>query len=188
MPLGVLEPVDVVDGVVEVDVDVVRAEAPQALLEGAHHGVPVVARARVGLRREVDAVALAAQGLPHGRLRVAAPIAVGDVEVVDAAIEGMPDEVALAGAEPASPEGDVGDLHARAPERHVALHLGPGPRRRLSGCAQRRQAHAEPRQRPSLQELATAESIILVRGGHGTTLRWCSRGRRWAKSYGPDRR
>ena len=185
-PLGVLQPLDVVDRVVEVDVDVVGAEAPQALLERAHHRVATVGRARVGLRRDVDAVALAAQRPADRRLRLPAPVAVRGVEVVDAAVEGVADGVLFLRAEPASPERDVGHPQAGAAERRVAAHpdlaarLGPGP--------QRQRAQPEAGQRAPLQPLAPADPVVVSPVSSSSPLPAAARFRQAAAAPGPRSR
>src|SRR5437016_9670498 len=149
-----LQPLHVVDGVVEIDVHVVGAEPSEAPLQRAHHRVPAVARARVGLRREVDPVARAAQDVPDERLRVAAAVAVCRVEVVDALIERVPDGISLTGAQAATPERDVGYPHAGAAERRVALHPRLGASRRLGRRPEWTNAQSEGGERAPLQELA----------------------------------
>ena len=58
----------------------------------------------------------------HG-LGCAAAVTVGGVEIVDAAIEGVMDQVLLAGPEPTRAKGYVGDLETRPPELAIGLLL-----------------------------------------------------------------
>ena len=135
-PLGVLEAPHVVHRVVEVDVDVVGAKAPQRPLQGGGHRRAGLAAPGLVLRRDDEAAAPAPEGLADRFLRVAAPIALGGVEEGHAALRRVADEAGVGGA--ARAEGDVGDLEAGAPERHVAPDAG-----RLGAAARRR---TEPRE------------------------------------------
>src|SRR5216683_2662049 len=78
VPLGILEPSEIVDGVVEVYVDVVGLEATKAALECLHNRVPA------GVGRS--------QGL-----RLTVPIGFSCVEIIDAEIDGVSDQVLIAG-------------------------------------------------------------------------------------------
>ncbi len=69
-------------------------------------------------------------------------------------IERVSDEVALAGAELAAAEGDVGDLETGAAQRRVALHARPRSSCRLRGRAPGQDARADGTERAQLQELA----------------------------------
>src|SRR4029077_1540264 len=169
VPLGILQPRHVVDRVVEIDVNVVGAEPPETAFERAHHRVAAVTRAGVGLVREVDAVALAVYRLPDSRLRVPAVVAVGGVEVVDPAIERVPDGVARAGPQLASAEGDGGYPHAGAAERRIALHRRRAPARRLGRGPERKGAQAEAGEHPLLQQPAAPEVRAIIRHLHGSS-------------------
>src|SRR5207245_2381807 len=121
-----------------------------------------------GLRRDVDPVALAAQDGPDGRLRVPTAVAVRSVEVVDASIERVPDEVSLTGPQPARAEGDVGHPHAGAAERRVAPYPRPGSSPRLGRRPERKHAHSDAGEHPALQELTAAEPVVVILFLHGS--------------------
>jgi hypothetical protein len=109
LPLGVLQPLDVVDGVVQVDVDPVGAEAPEAFLEAVHELGALAVGGGDRLARDRAAVALPRERAAERLLRHAAAVALGRVEVGDAGVECVADEVLVAFLQPEAAEPDVGD-------------------------------------------------------------------------------
>src|ERR1700694_1201800 len=91
VPLGILEPSEIVDGVIEVYVDVVGLEATQAALECLHNRVPAGVGRSQGLRHQEYILAVATQCVSKRGLRLTAPIGFGSVEIIDAAIDGVAD-------------------------------------------------------------------------------------------------
>ena len=142
-PLRILQPAHVVDGVIEVDVDVVRAQPSQRPFQGRHHLPAPLAAPRLVLRGDDVAVALALERLADGLLRPAATVALGGVEVRDPTGRGVANEARVRGT--AGAERDVRDLEAGVPEGNVALDARRrGPARRRPESRQRRR-HAGPR-------------------------------------------
>src|SRR6516164_708806 len=93
IPLGILEPSRIIDRVIEIYVDVIRLEATQAALECVHDRVPVGVRPSQSLRGEEYILAVAAQCLAEDGFRLATPIALRRIEIVDPEIDGVPDEI-----------------------------------------------------------------------------------------------
>ena len=130
-PLRVLKPPQVVDRMVVVDVDPVGAKPPKGPFESGHHRPAGLATPCLVLGRDDEAVPPPRERLADRLLRAAAPIALGGVEVRDAAVRRVADEIRVGRA--AGAEGDVGDVEAGGPELHVAPDarwLGGGPARR----------------------------------------------------------
>src|SRR5437899_12232891 len=84
VPLGIPEPGEIVNGVIEVYIDVVRLEATQAALECLHNRAPLGVGPSHGLRHQEYMLAVAAQRVSECGLRLAAPIRFGSVEIIDA--------------------------------------------------------------------------------------------------------
>jgi len=93
VPLGILEPAEIVDGVIEIYVDVIRLEAPQAASSASKIARLLVSgRARV-FRRQEYILAFAAQRVSERGLRLPRPDRFRGVEINDAEIDGVSDEV-----------------------------------------------------------------------------------------------
>jgi len=71
-------------------------EAAQAAFERLHHRILLAARPRKCLGRDKDSVALAAQRVAKRDLGFAAAVGLGSVEIINAQVECMPDQVLLA--------------------------------------------------------------------------------------------
>ncbi len=97
-------PLDVVHRVVEVNVDVIGLQALQASLQRGHHRVLRVGGAGERLRSQEDLVALALERVADNGLRLAAGVGFGGVEIIDSAIERVPDQVFIADVEHAPAE------------------------------------------------------------------------------------
>src|SRR5262245_13321834 len=108
---------------IEVDVNIVRAQSPQAALQSRHQRFLAVGRAGFNLRSDVDLVALALQGVTNGALRITAGVALCRVEVIDPMLEGVPHDGLLPRVQAAGAERDIRYLHPGAAERHIAAHL-----------------------------------------------------------------
>ena len=169
VPLGILEPADVVDRMREVHVHVVGLKPLQARFQGAHHRRPALARTGVGLGGDEHLVALAPERVADGDLGIAATIALRGVEVVDAAVQRVQHQVFLAGVEAAGAEGDVGDLESGAAQGDVALHLGPGCGARRPGRVpgERQQPRGYSCQSTPAEKLAPAQLLTFVGLLHG---------------------
>ena len=130
-PLRVLKPPQVVDRVVVVDVDPVGAKPAKGPFEGGHHRLAALAAPRLVLGRDDEAVPPPRERLADRLLRAPSAIALGGVEVRDAAVHRVPDEVRIGRA--AGAEGDVGHFEIGRPELDVAPDAGRpggGPARR----------------------------------------------------------
>ena len=103
-PLRVVEPGDVVDGVVEVDVHVVGLQAPEAALQLGHDAFLGRGGRGGGLGGDDDALPLALERLAEHLFRLAAGVALRGVEIVDAFVQGVADQVLLAQAQSAGAE------------------------------------------------------------------------------------
>ena len=152
-PLLVFQARDVVHGVIEVDVQVVGLQAPEAAFQSRHHVGLRVALARLTLGAEHHPITGAAQAFTHCLLRPAEAIALGRVEQGDAAIQRMAHQIGIVGAGRA--EADLGHLESGAPQGDVAPDSRtPGVRRR---CDQRRHATAHGRGATQSEELASVD-------------------------------
>ena len=151
-PLRIVEPGRVVYGVVEIDIDVVRAEPLQAALQGRHDVFLGGAGRGVGLGGDHDLVAFAAQGVAEYLFRLPAPVVFGRVEIVDAQIEGMMHELLLAGDQAAGAERNVGDSQLRPAEGDVAAYSIAGVLRFTCGSDRGCVRSKTRGQRASLQE------------------------------------
>jgi len=136
VPLGVFQPTHVVDGVVEVDIHIVRPQTAEAPLQRTHHGFLALGRAGNDLRSEVDLVTPAANRVSNGSLRIPSAVALSRVKVVDAPVECMLDDFFFSRVQTATPEGNVRHLNLGAPERDIPAHLSLGFSRRWNCTAQ----------------------------------------------------
>src|SRR5262249_15624579 len=89
VPFRVLQPLDVVDRVIEVDIDVVGPEAAEAAFERPHNRATIGVGPRERLGREKNLISFAAERPAERRFRIAAPIRLGGIEIVDSTVEGM---------------------------------------------------------------------------------------------------
>ena len=154
-PFGVLQPPHVVDGMVEVDVHVVGTEPPQRAFERGHHLAPRLAAPRLVLRREDVAIAFTLQRFADRFLGPAAAIALGGIEVGDAAARGVANERRIGRS--AGPERDVGDSETGIAQSDMPLNArrpGPGPHRD-------RARRDPPSVRPPSRETAAGPSLPL---------------------------
>jgi hypothetical protein len=108
-----------------VQVDVVGAEATEAVVEGLGEVAPgrtarqrVVVQRVAGLGGEDDVVAALAEGLAEEGLGLAKAVAVGGVEEADAGVEGLADELVGAGLVDVAP---CAEVH-RAEAEDAGLH------------------------------------------------------------------
>ena len=110
------------------EIDVVRAQAPEAGLDGGHvlrhrRTRRQVPRRRAELGGDEQLVAHPADRAAHGLLAAAARVVRRGVEVVDAAVDREArDLLAVLALDPSGAEHDVRHVPARAPEPAVALH------------------------------------------------------------------
>jgi hypothetical protein len=157
-PLRVADPVDGVDGVVEVHVDVIGAETPQAGLERRHQIRARLFGTRHDLAGQDHLVANALQGPAQGLLGASALVALGGVEVGDAPVEDVAHE-RLVARERAPAEADVGDLESGAPEPDLPPHA-----RGIRGWAgaEARDAERHTAERRAAQELASIDPVPVV--------------------------
>src|SRR5262245_36509740 len=126
VPLRILQPAHVVDRMVEVDIHVIRAQSLQASLQCGHERFFAFGSTGTDLRRDVDLVALAEQGVANGSLRITSGVALCRVEVIDAAIEGVSHEIFFPRTQAASAERDVGHLDPGVAESDIAAYLSSG--------------------------------------------------------------
>src|SRR5882672_1013101 len=108
---------------VEVDIDVVCTQPPQAALQCCHERFFAFGSTGADLGGDGDLVTLAEQSIADGSLRITSGVALCCVEVIDTPIEGVPHEVFFPRAQAAGTERDVGYLDPGVAERDIAAHL-----------------------------------------------------------------
>jgi hypothetical protein len=98
-------------------------------------------------------LAVAAQRVSECGLRLAAPIRFGSVEIIDAEIDGVADEVLIAGGKTIGAERNVRDPHPGAPEGSVVTHSRNSRNRSGRGIGER-ESDPDARQCAAFNELA----------------------------------
>ena len=94
------------------------------------------------------------QYLPEHDLRIAAPVRISGIEVVNPKVKGVPYEVFLTWRESVRSEGDVGNFHPGASERGIASDSGLRWKRGVRSASQRGESNAEACQRSAPDKLS----------------------------------
>src|SRR6516225_10809404 len=77
---------------------------------------------RESFRCQEDVVTFATQRTTERGFGITVTVGFGSIEIVDAQIAGMVNEILIAAGEAVRTERDIRDLHATVPERRIAAH------------------------------------------------------------------
>jgi hypothetical protein len=157
VPLRILHPRDAVHRVVQVDVDMIRAQTPKARFQSRHLGRGRFAGLRLVLGGDRDLRAASLQRLPETLFGSAVLVPLGGVEVSDAAIERVVDELRLL-RQLLAAEGDVRNAQSGLSECDVPPDVRRLGADRRSGTLQREQPEREGDGGASAHELPAIDS------------------------------
>ena len=128
----------------KINVEVIGAETAQTAFKSCHHIGLDSARAGLGLGRQHNAVTHAPQTLAHSGLGRAEAIAFGSVEICDATMESVADQLGI--RREAGAEADVRNLEPSRTQSNRAR----------SGCSRPQRGGTEG-QRPNTEKLSPVE-------------------------------